>query len=454
MLRPLLALALLCMSAPDVVFAQDEMDEIMGGFEDEEPVVTHTERDDKAGFWELSGAAQLGVSYSYNQDHPSPGQPRYSGLSRLQLELDLELDLELPFEWKARIGGRGFRDYSYALEDRSEFPNPVLDAHERENEFREVWLQGSLTESLDLKFGRQIINWGRSDNLRVLDVLNPVDRREPGLVDVEDLRLPVTATRLDWFAGPWQLTGVAVHETRFDESPVPGSEFLPLVAGALSLPELVPANGGRDTEWAAALTGVFSGWDVSFHWARYYDDQVHAVGGFPLPTRLEHARLSLYGASAQLAIGNFLWKSELAYVRGLEFFEPVPEKRSRIDTLIGVEYSGIDDGSVSIELVNRHLNRFHSGLENALNQARRNRVEASVRLSQDFWNQTLHLTLIGITFGAHAQDGAVIRGQVSYDVRDAVVIEGGVVLYEEGDFFPFSELQHNDRLFFRARYSF
>ena len=49
------------------------------------------------------------------------------------------------------------------------------------------------------KLGRQIVNWGRSDTVRVLDVINPLDNREPGLVDIEDLRLPVTMARVDYF---------------------------------------------------------------------------------------------------------------------------------------------------------------------------------------------------------------------------------------------------------------
>ena len=36
------------------------------------------------------------------------------------------------------------------------------------------------------------------DNLRVTDVLNPMDLRVPGLTDIDDLRLPVTMIKLDY----------------------------------------------------------------------------------------------------------------------------------------------------------------------------------------------------------------------------------------------------------------
>ncbi len=442
------------------VFAQD-VDDILGGFDDEEsgddaepdkgiddPTDEPTER-----IWDLTGAINLASSYAYNADHPAPGQPDYRGLTRLQAELSLQLDLDLPGGWQSRIAGRGYRDYFYAVEGRSDFSNEVLDAHERENEFQEIWLRGALSENLDLKFGRQIVNWGRSDNLRVIDVLNPVDRREPGLVDIEDLRLPVTMTRLDYFFGAWQLTGVAVHETRFDTGSAPGSEFLP-ASSFFSIPERTPGNGGQDTEWALALTGIFSGWDMSLHWARFYDDRPHGVGPGFLPSGLEHSRISMYGISGQKVMGNVLWKTEVAFFDGLDFFEPSPKERGRLDAMIGMEYSGFDEGSVAIEIVNRRTTRFDSVLENALNQTRRNRVEASLRYSADFWNQSLHFTAIFLSFGAHAQDGAILRAQLTYDVRDALSVTGGILMYEEGEFPPMDQIPHKDRLFLSAKYSF
>ena len=68
--------------------------------------------------------------------------------------------------------------------------------------------------------------WGKSDNLRVTDVLNPLDNREPGLVDIEDLRLPTTMTKLDLYLGDWNLSGMVVHEVRFNKAPALGRRLL------------------------------------------------------------------------------------------------------------------------------------------------------------------------------------------------------------------------------------
>ena len=103
----------------------------------------------------------------------------------------------------------------------------MLDLYEWEAEFTEVYLQGSLLRDLDLKIGRQVVNWGTGETFRVVDVLNPLDNREPGLVDIEDLRLPVVMTKLDYYFGDWDLSLIAVHERRFSDDPVFGSDFFP-----------------------------------------------------------------------------------------------------------------------------------------------------------------------------------------------------------------------------------
>ena len=43
-----------------------------------------------------------------------------------------------------------------------------------EVELYDAYVEGSITDSLDMKLGRQVVIWGRSDTLRVTDILNPL----------------------------------------------------------------------------------------------------------------------------------------------------------------------------------------------------------------------------------------------------------------------------------------
>ncbi len=216
-----------------------ELDDVLAGFDDEEDPdleAPESEDDPVSRFWSISGELSLGSSYNLLSHKPPPGTAQYGGLSRLRAELYLQLDLELPRSWRARISGRGFYDFAYLARGRGNYTDEVLDLYEWLAEFSDVYVQGSLLSDLDLKLGRQVVNWGTGETFRVVDVLNPLDNREPGLVDIEDLRLPVVMTKLDYYFGDWDLSLIAVHERRFSDDPVFGSDFFPPGLG-LGLPD-------------------------------------------------------------------------------------------------------------------------------------------------------------------------------------------------------------------------
>ena len=57
----------------------------------------------------------------------------------------------------------------------------------------------------ELALGRQTVAWGDGMLLSTVDVIAPRDNREPGLADLEDLRLPVTMARVGWYPGSHRL---------------------------------------------------------------------------------------------------------------------------------------------------------------------------------------------------------------------------------------------------------
>jgi hypothetical protein len=369
--------------------------------------------------------------------------------------LNLELNAKFFSSWQARISGKGAYDFAYVIKGRNKFTDDVLDNYEKELEFGETYIQGSLIKSLDVKIGRQIVVWGKSDNIRVTDVLNPLDIREPGITDIEDLRLPVTMSRLDYYIGDWSLTGITIHEIRFNKNPEFGSDFYP----SLTPPphEDKPDSSCNNTEYATAINGIFSGWDVSFYWADFYNDMPHfelKVTGLPPQIEWNHARQKMAGAAFNSAIGNWLIKTEAAYINGFEFFNAPGKDYSRTDILAGIEYSGFKDTTFSIEAVNRHINHFDQILKLPPDQAQEDEFQWVVRLTRDFLNDTLTLTLLASTFGGTGQDGAFQRFSAEYDITDSIELAGGVVLYQSGDLERFRNIGDNDRLFCEIKYSY
>jgi hypothetical protein len=434
---------------------EEEGDEFLGGFEEDaaEQGAPVGAEEEEPSSWSLDGEVTFTTTYNFSPDASAP----WCGFSMVRPGLELELKKKFSPTWQAQGRIRGFYDLVYVLRGREDYTHTVLDDYEKEFEILDTFVQGRLTQELDIKIGRQIVVWGPLFNLRVTDVLNPLDFRLPGLTDLDDLRLPVTMLKLDYFFGNWDLGGMWIPEIRFSKRPVFGSDFYP--SPVPLPPEEMPDNGFEfdDAEWAVALVGNFSGWDLGFHWAYVYDDQPHTVvvsPGPPMQRVLKHARTHMLGTEGNVALGNWLLKGELALFEGLEYSNTPGVDYYRLDVGGGVEYTGFHETLISLEAVNRHIFDYDPLLELPGDEVREDEFQWAFRFVRDFLNDTLTLFVVASTFGIKADDGAFERLAAEYDITDAVSVKAGVVFYQSGDKGRFKDVSQNDRLFLDLRYSF
>ncbi len=462
-LIPALTAAFFIFASPANLYAESKLDDALGGFEDEavedetpeSATISKETEKKKPSPMELSGSVALKTSYNYAHEAPQAGRTDYRGLSRLRTEVNLQVDLKLSEGWKSVVQGVGFYDFAYSVNGRGDYTDEVLDSNESEAELQEVYARGSLTPNIDLKLGRQIVVWGKSDNLRVTDVLNPLDTREPGMVDIEDLRLPVTMMRGDYYIGKWSVSAIIIPEIRFNKEPAYGSDFYP--APISPPPEEKPdiaVEAVENMEYAVAFNGVFSGFDLSFYAARIYNDSFHLERRSMFSFVRRHAKLTMLGAAGNVASGNWLFISEAAWIDGLEFYSLPGETRSRLDFLLGAEYSGITDTSIALDAVNRRIFGHEQSLENLPDQTKEDELQWAARLTRNFLNQTLKVTALASVFGADGGDGSFQRYQASYDVNDWLNVTGGVMVYQPGEKLFFKAVKDNDRIFLDVKYSF
>jgi hypothetical protein len=402
--------------------------------------------------WEIDGFFRTDLSYTFSGDSPGLSEPDYRGISKLRTTLQLELPVRMSSQWNGFVSGQAFYDFSYGLKGRENFTPEALDLYEDQAELREAYLSGSPWAGVDVKFGRQIVNWGAADYVRVVDILNPLDSREPGLVDIEDLRLPITISRIDFSMNRWTLSGVAVHEVDFGRNPVFNSQFSPFPAAPPT--ELKPSESLGNTEVAVSLTGSLPGLDLGLYLADYYDDIPHfeTVGGIP---RLNHSRLSMAGMSANGVSGNWGWKGEAALVNGLRFNNLPSDRLSRLDTLVGLEYSGIPDTAIALEVVNRHLMDYSSVLKAAPDIQDENLTQYILSLRRSFLRDRLHLHSLFSFFGAGFEQGSFQRLSAEYQLRDGLALTLGALFFHSGERGGVPDTyEHNDILFMQAKYSF
>jgi hypothetical protein len=435
--------------------ADDEMEEILGGFEDDEALaeeqaemreVAATE----ARRWDLDGKLSLGAAYNYlsHQSAALPKQTDYTGLSRMRATLDLRLDVDLPGSWAARAEGFAFYDFAYRIQGRDQYTREVLDLYEWWADFQEVYVRGTPHERVDLWVGRKIVNWGRSETLRVLDVINPLDNREPGLVDIENLRRAVTMVRVGTFLGDWGLSALVIPEIRFDLLPPFGSDFNPSPTPPPS--KDAPDHwGSGEPEYGVSLNGVFRCWDLSFHAGRFWQNTPRLA---PDPPRQVYDRIVMAGTGGNYTIGNWLLKGEFAWFDGIGFFNG-PDT-SRVDALGGIEYYGFEETVIALEVVNRHLVDFDDATRAAPDFAEENALEMALRINVDLLNDRLHLVGLGVARGERAQRGAFGRVSAEYDLRDALSLTVGVLVFGSGEVPPTSTWGDNDRVFAQIAWNF
>ncbi len=441
----------------DIRDKPDNMDEVLSGFEE---VNTGLEQVDVDGlvkeerlfprWFSVSGGVNQVLSYNFAHDAPEVGQVDSRGFTRFRSSLDVQADLFLADNWKGRIGAKFFYDSVYSLRGRNDYTDAVLDAYEDEAELTEVYLQGTLLPQLDLKVGRQVVVWGKSDNIRVTDIINPLDNREPGVVDIRDLRLPVTMTKLDYYQGDWNLSAIVLHESRFSKNPVFGNDFFP---GHLPPPsEQTPVTSLDNQEYALAVNGVFSGWDLSFYLANVYNDRAHQEQ-IPTGIVLRHDRINMAGVALNIASGNWLFKGEAAYFDDLRYLVDV-EPKNRLDVLLGAEYTGLSETVISLEVVNRHIFSFDKRLKQAPSFTQENEIQTVLRVSKDYLHDTLRLTMMLSTFGVTTDGGSFQRFTTQYDWSDNLSLTAGIIFYQQGDKALFRRIEDNDRLFAELRYTF
>jgi len=424
-------------SSSEVSHEGNSSDDVMSGFDDEEVSVSQASKPLITG---LTGKITQQVAFSWNDDAP------YDNINALKSSLLLDYERKFDNDIRIKVNARAYYDAIYSLKDRGDFTSQTLNELEAEVELFDAFIEGKIRENLDYKLGRQVVVWGRSDTIRVTDILNPLDNRTPGMTDIEDLRLPVTMVKLDYFVGDWQITPIAIVEQRFSKNPPFGGDFNPA-------PFVLPENEAYDdVTYALSIGAEFSGWDINFYTAHTYDDAgiIDQSGIKPL---IKHNKVTMFGTALNVLSGSWLFKTELAYFDGLKYTSTGEKEFARFDGLLGVEYNGIADTLISYDIVTRQIQDYDERLTAEFNPLQKNAYQHAFRVSSDFLNATLTANYLISLYGEKLDEGGFQRAWIKYELAEATNLNIGVVDYIGGNVL-FDAIKDNDMVFVDVSYSF
>jgi len=431
----------------------DDFEDELSGFEEQSVVIVDIEPI-KESMHQLQGSLNFSTSYNYAHAKPVKNRTDFRGISRLKTKLDLTLDSKINSEWKSRFEIQTFYDAIYSLRDNF-YSDDVIKTYEKEFEIQEAYILGSLNDNVDIKIGRQIVVWGKSDNIRLNDVINPLDNRELGMVDIEDLRLPLFMSKLDYYSGAWNVSAMIIHESRVQKEAANGSDYLPtsifLEPNAIFPEDITPSNSLSNTQFAFSLNGRFSGWDLSFYLAKVLNSKWHFENN--RQTR-NYDHIKLLGAAYNIAVDNILFTSEIAYTQDLKF-NRTHDQKDRLDLLIGMEYSGINDLSTSLEISQRHIFSYENAMQEAPDFAYKDERQTALRVSYNFNHEKGTLTYLNTLFWNHNHvNGGFERLWLNYELDDDFECNIGIVDYIGGEKTVLEALKNNDRFFIDISYNF
>jgi len=437
----------------------DEEDEL-SGFSDFAEIDSEIEPELSSS--SLSGSVAFKTSVGY-QKHGVDGI-EYSGFNQAQTSVYLQYDTRLNDNWKLRISADAFYDAIYDLRTNDSFRKEILDDYQTQLRLDDTYIQGSITENLDMKIGRQIVVWGKSDSIRITDVINPLDNRLPGLTDIEDLRLSVGMAKFDYYVGAWNISAMVIAENRILYEATPRSEYFPVdsvftVPGGVidPFPTLVsPSTSWDNMQYALAVNGIFEGWDLSFYAADVLDQKWHFKQnprpGVALSERTV-SKVKMLGTAFNMTQGSWLLKAETAYLNGVKYNNTADEK-NRLDVLLGVDYMGIRDTVLSLEVANRHIFDYEEKMAFQADFVDEDEMQTALRFTRSFENDTIQLNFLASIFGSSFDNGGFLRGWAEYEVMEAVNANLGFVDYIGGEK-PFLEaIKNNDKVFADITYSF
>ncbi len=297
-----------------------------------------------------------------------------------------------------------------------------------------------------LKGGYQTLAWGEAETLKVTDVLARRDQRWPGQEDLDNLRLPVPALRINWHNS---VDLVLLPEMPTDQRPAAFDEFDPLLALRSNGEPRILTREGEDPGWALRWQSRQSGWDAQLLLADVYSFELYPTevsmteGGRERLT-LEPWRQQVVGLGIQASQGSWLFKTEQAWHRGVQLMRQDPSapwlERDQWRAMIMAEYAGVQDLTLTAELSGIHTPDHHPELLEKQWQ-----TGASLRARYTLFNERLELN--GQALRLPSDQGDVVRLSADWEFSDRFSASATLIDYsahsERDRLYPY---RHNDTL--------
>ncbi|HNT88458.1 MAG TPA: hypothetical protein PKL84_11395 [Candidatus Hydrogenedentes bacterium] len=388
------------------------------------------------GFWDTRGGLRP-------RDDPAQSRSSPMAESRLQLKTQKEWDRAI-FEFTGDFIVDGVME-------------------EIDGDLRQARLTWTVSDSIDLRIGRQVLTWGTGDLLFINDLF-PKDWNAFFIGrDVEYLKAPSDAVKVGWYHPAVNVEFVYTPQFAHDRF-ITGdriSFWNPLFdrhdGASREVDYNAPSTWFQDDEFALRLYRRVGKFEVA---AYGYSGYWKSPGGQRLVPFMQASfpKLRVYGASARGPVGKGIVNVEAGYYdsRQDESGDNPFINNSEFRFLVGYEREIGKDFTAAFQY---YLERMmdYGAYMNAripLIEARdRDRHLFTVRLTKLLMNQNLTLSWFG--YYSPTDGDAYFRPNAQYKINDHWMVEGGAnVFLGESDASFFGQFKYNTNVYAAARFSF
>ena len=282
-------------------------------------------------------------------------------------------------------------------------------------------------ELVEFKAGRQIVVWGVADGLRVTDLISPVDYTEFMSSDYDDMRMAVDGFRVKYPGERVNAEIVYVPVPRYFQMPLgednPWHPNLPEKAG-LDFPE-GPDAKFKNGDFGTRLSFFLSNLDFSISALHTHNQSpvsvVEPVSMDSVVIHGIHETMTMFGGDISMPIGEFVIRAEVAeyfrealgYANSLDY-----ARKNTFNALGGIDWYAGNNWIFMVQYLHKYIADYSDELANEKNSS-----EMTFRISKEFLNNTLKLSL----YGMFDIDNLGYYGRASgdYSLTDQVMLSLG-----------------------------
>jgi len=324
----------------------------------------------------------------------------------------------------------------------------------------------------NLRVGRQVIRWGKGDEINPTDGFTPEDLTENlNFFSRAERKMPALMAKVDYAFEPYRLEAIWLPFFEPSRLPEANSEWEPYLYRyyrSLNIPindSGMPNYKLESGVGAIKITRSTESYDVSASYAYHYDElpapYLIALGTLPPPfsTTLYKVEQKYYrehtiGSDFEAVVDKFTFRGEFAYTLGKRFLSystlhpDTMVKKDQFFGIIGGDYT-FPTGNVYLNI--QYFTKFIPDHEEDMtNQSYEDGF--LVRISKKFLNDTLLIEADGLIYVYDVDYYYQLK--CDYDINDFLKLMLGYEVYAGELDKTFGQYKKNDHFFAKLKYSF